>query len=72
MIYEYCCRVCEHQFEAEQRITDEPLVECPKCLTGALYRLISGGTNFVLKGNGWFRDGYSNGKKTETPKTSKS
>ena len=66
MIYEYRCAVCKHEFEAEQKITDEPLYECPKCLVASLVRLISGGSGFVLKGGGWYKDGYSsreNGKK---------
>lgn len=60
--YEYACPVCKHQFEAEQRITDEPLKECPKCRVAALKRLISGGTGFVLRGGGWYIDGYSTTK----------
>jgi putative FmdB family regulatory protein len=57
--YEYKCRVCRHELEAEQAITDEPLRECPKCLVCALERLISGGAGFVLKGDGWAADGYA-------------
>ena len=60
--YEYLCKVCSHQFEIEQKISDEPLSECPKCLCCTIDRLISGGTGFVLKGDGWYKDGY-----TKTP-----
>jgi putative FmdB family regulatory protein len=56
LTYEYKCKSCEHQFEIEQRISDEPLKSCPKC-EGELYRLISNG-NFILQGSGWYRDGY--------------
>lgn len=59
MTYEYECPVCDHRFETEQSIKDDPLTECPKCRVCALKRLISGGTGFVLKGGGWFRDGYA-------------
>lgn len=58
MIYEYACKCCNHQFETEQSIKDEPLQECPKCRICALKRLISGGT-FILKGDGWAADNYS-------------
>lgn len=62
MTYEYECNVCSHTFEAEQKISDEPLIECPKCKTCSIQRLISGGTGFVLKGVGWESDGYSSSK----------
>lgn len=64
-VYEYCCRVCRHEFEHEQRITDPPLDECPKCLVSALYRSVSG-TTFIVKGPGWAADGYSS--TSSTPK----
>lgn len=56
LTYEYKCKSCEHHFETEQRITDEPLKTCPKC-EGEISRLISNG-NFILQGSGWYRDGY--------------
>ncbi len=30
-VYEYACEKCGHEFEREQRITDEPIKTCPKC-----------------------------------------
>lgn len=65
MTYEYCCAVCDHKFEAEQSIKDEPLVECPKCHVTALRRLVSGGTGFVLQGDGWAKDLYSSSGKSK-------
>lgn len=59
--YEYACRVCKNEFEADQSIKEQPLEECPKCLTNALYRLISSGS-FILKGSTWAKDGYANKK----------
>lgn len=59
MTYEYQCTSCGHQWEAEQRISDPPLTECPKCKASAAKRLISGGTGFVLQGTGWAKDKYS-------------
>jgi len=64
--YEYFCRVCDHQFESEQKITDEPLVECPKCLTASLRRVIPSRTGFILKGGGWAKDLYSKQSKKES------
>jgi predicted nucleic acid-binding Zn ribbon protein len=40
-----------------QRFSEEPLRECREC-GGSLRKLISS-TSFVLKGSGWYADGYS-------------
>jgi putative FmdB family regulatory protein len=56
--YEYECDACGHHFAAEQRITAEPLKSCPSCRKKKLKRLITSG-NFLLKGGGWYKDGYS-------------
>jgi putative FmdB family regulatory protein len=61
--YEYeCTRGC--RFEIEQSIKHEPLKRCPKaaCPRGtggvSVRRLISA-ASFILKGGGWYSDGYS-------------
>lgn len=51
--YEYQCGACGQQVEIFQKITDEPLTECPKCHAAALSKIISA-TNFQLKGTGWY------------------
>jgi putative FmdB family regulatory protein len=56
--YEYQCEKCRHEFEREQRITDDPIKTCPKCKAPKAKRLISA-TSFVLKGSGWYSDLYS-------------
>lgn len=56
--YEYCCRACGHEFELEQRITEEPAKDCPKCGEPEARRLVGSG-NFILKGGGWYADLYS-------------
>ena len=57
-IYEYLCEKCEREFEASQRITDDPLKTCPHCRSRKVKRLISQ-TSFVLKGGGWYSEGYA-------------
>lgn len=52
-IYEYQCQMCGHQFETIQKISDQPLKECPVCHKEALSKLISA-TSFQLKGTGWY------------------
>jgi putative FmdB family regulatory protein len=60
--YEYACRACGHQWEQVQRIVEAPIEVCPKCGESSAHRLISGGTNFILKGGGWYSDLYSSSK----------
>jgi putative FmdB family regulatory protein len=55
--YEYGCEACGKTWELEQRITESPIKKCPKCGKLKARRLISGGT-FMLKGGGWYADGY--------------
>lgn len=59
MTYEYVCQACQHQWEAEQPITAEPLKDCPACGKPEAKRQISLGTGFILKGGGWYSDLYS-------------
>ncbi len=59
--YEYECRSCQTNFEAEQRISDPPRADCPSCGSGDTHRLISLST-FVLKGSGWYVTDYGKGK----------
>lgn len=57
MTYEYECQACKHTWEVEQKITDKPIVECPKCHEPEARRLIAGAPAHILKGTGWFKTG---------------
>jgi putative FmdB family regulatory protein len=52
-IYEYRCGECGHQQEFLQKVSDAPLVECPKCHKPGLTKLLSA-AGFQLKGSGWY------------------
>jgi putative FmdB family regulatory protein len=66
--YEYACGACGSAWETEQRITEAPLKKCPKCGKNSAKRQISGGGAFILKGGGWYADGYaSSGKASVAP-----
>ena len=60
-IYEYRCEGCGMEFEVTQGMDDPPLVTCRSC-SGRVHRLISS-TSFLLKGGGWYADGYASGSK---------
>ena len=57
--YEYECSK-GHHFEVEQRITEDPLKRCRVCRS-KVRRLISPAP-FILKGGGWYSDGYGSAK----------
>lgn len=59
MTYSYECTNCGHKWDAEQKISENALRNCPECKKEAARRLISGAGGFVLKGSGWYRDGYT-------------
>ena len=50
--YEYECGTCG-TFEQFQRITEDPLSDCPRC-GSAVRRLISSGTGIIFKGSGFY------------------
>ena len=56
-IYEYACKSCDHTLDALQKMSDDPLVECPGCGKPSLKRLISA-PRFRLKGTGWYETDF--------------
>jgi len=59
-IYEYRCTACGLQFEVLVR-TPVPQVACRACKSEQVKKLVSAG-GFILKGGGWYADGYSKAK----------
>jgi putative FmdB family regulatory protein len=58
MTYDYRCETCDHMWEEEQKISEAPVKLCPSCKAQAAKRLISKASPFILKGKGWYKDGY--------------
>ena len=56
-IYEYQCEDCGHLFDALQKMSDDPLKDCPDCGEAALRKLLSA-PNFRLKGGGWYETDF--------------
>ena len=71
MTYDYVCTTCAHVWEAEQRITADPLKDCPQCHQATAKRQISGGQGFILKGGGWYSDLYSSAKPSASSDSAK-
>lgn len=70
-IYEYECTSCGHRMEAIQKISDEPLKDCPNCSKPDLKKLISASA-FRLKGGGWYETDFKAGKKKNLVESGKS
>ena len=60
-IYEYRCEHCGHQFDVLQKISEDPLTDCPACAQPALKKLVSA-PNFRLKGGGWYETDFKTDK----------
>ena len=76
-IYEYQCDSCGHELEKLQRMSDDPLRDCPDCGEPSLRKLLSA-PNFRLKGGGWYETDFKDknqrnlagdGAKTEAGKS---
>ncbi|MCP4409937.1 MAG: zinc ribbon domain-containing protein [Gammaproteobacteria bacterium] len=56
-IYEYECEACGYRHEVIQKISDEPLRDCPSCDEPALKKLVSA-AGFRLSGSGWYETDF--------------
>lgn len=61
-IYEYQCQSCDYAFEKLQKMSDDPLQECPDCHQNTLKKKISA-AGFRLSGGGWYETDFKKGDK---------
>src|SRR5260370_40522410 len=59
-IYGYRCSNCGHEFEIQQRMSDQPLEACPKC-QGKLNKILYP-VGISFKGSGFYTTDYGSGK----------
>jgi putative FmdB family regulatory protein len=58
MFYDYECEDCKHVQEEEHGMEETPTdIQCERCKCRNMYRVITGGTGFALKGEGWCSTG---------------
>ncbi len=57
--YEYLCESCGFRFERFQRITDDPIAQCPHC-QGAVHRVFFP-VSVMFKGRGFYSTDYGRG-----------
>lgn len=70
-IYEYKCYNCDYEFEVFQKMSESSISKCPKCEEDKVKRLISN-TSFHLKGTGWYKTDYKEGKKVKNTESNSS
>lgn len=61
-IYEYQCEACGYRLEKLQKMSEDPLVDCPECRETKLRKLVSAAV-FRLKGTGWYETDFKTGSK---------
>lgn len=66
-IYEYQCASCGVRLEKLQKVSDEPLTQCPSCDKPALQKLVSAAA-FHLKGSGWYVTDFKDKPQTKDSK----
>ncbi|MGK5594368.1 MAG: FmdB family zinc ribbon protein [Parachlamydiaceae bacterium] len=65
--YEYKCQNCNDTIEVLQKITEDPLKNCPSCSQNTLIRGIGGGIGLNFTGNGYYITDYVKGAKECCP-----
>jgi len=61
-IYEYECKACGQRLEKLQKMSADPLTQCPECKQDTLSRLVSA-AGFRLAGGGWYETDFKTGSK---------
>lgn len=59
-IYAYRCSACGHEEDVMQKMSAEPLTECPQCHASTFSKQITA-AGFQLKGNGWYASDFKGG-----------
>lgn len=69
--YEYECLACQSKFDVFQKITDQPLTNCPQCNKGQVRKLISNGCGLIFKGSGFYSTDYKKSSSSVNPSEKK-
>jgi putative FmdB family regulatory protein len=68
--YEYRCKDCGHELEAQQAFTDDPLTECPSC--GGVLKKRFGSVGISFKGTGFYKNDSRGGSSSSSSGSSSS
>ena len=61
-LYSYKCSECGFEDDYLERTIDQTPFpkKCPKCDKDTFFRMVSKGTSFQLKGDGWYKPSVGN------------
>lgn len=65
-IYAYRCSACGHAEDVMQKMSADPLTECPQCHAATFSKQLTA-PGFQLKGSGWYASDFKGGN-TAKPK----
>lgn len=64
-IYAYKCSACGHAKDVLQKISDDPLTQCPACHADVFSKQVTA-AGFQLKGSGWYATDFKGGSNNTT------
>ncbi len=70
-VYRYACPDCGYTFEQQQKFTDPPVMQCPRCGKQNVYRLVNR-VAVAFKGSGWYITDSKSERSKQTDETTKS
>ncbi|MCX7264182.1 MAG: zinc ribbon domain-containing protein [Burkholderiales bacterium] len=65
-IYAYKCESCGHAKDVLQKMSDDPLTNCPACGGGGFKKQLTA-AGFHLKGSGWYATDFKGGSGAGAP-----
>lgn len=65
-IYPYKCSTCGHAADALQKMSADPLTDCPACGKSTYSRQLTA-PGFQLKGSGWYVTDFKSGAPAAAP-----
>jgi len=67
-IYAYRCSACGHAKDVLQKLSDDPLTDCPACGQAAFSKQVTA-AGFQLKGSGWYATDFKGGSSATSTAT---
>jgi len=64
-IYAYKCAACGFAKDLLQKMSDEPLTQCPQCHQPSFSKQLTA-AGFQLKGSGWYATAFKSGNNSPT------
>ena len=65
-IYAYRCSACGHAEDVMQKMSADPLTECPQCHAATFSKQLTA-PGFQLKGSGWYASDFKGGNTSAAP-----